>query len=1369
MEKAVRYVWVVDNHAICADVVVTALRQTYEVTRFASLADVRASTAPRPDVLLLCGTSTERSGLEEFDCPVLLLYEGSPPAFTPPGIDGLLPFPKTHVELLPELLEMSLHALSGAYTYRAERWGRSQDMMQGLLQAPDWMQTLQMLVRRLAEHFVYEHLGIFLREGDDLVLVAEGGAVPDLPPNYRQPITTGLLGWVAREGQTLFVPNVQEDDRYYAPAPASVQAFFGVPLRTGERVIGVLAAESAAAERFTDEARLTLEVVADLLGIALDQVEKTQLQSNRLQIFAALVELVPELLSGLELDTLLQRLATMAVELIPAAEAGSVLLLEKDGFHFRAVVGYNESLKQQVLPRDNHFVSDLMRGRVIHVRHIARIDEALLPDDVVETLHELGRTREIEETLVAPFVVRNELLGYLTVDSFNAEHAFTPEDELALGLFASMAAVAVREARLRQTEREWQALVQTLQELGVRLSGTLNEGEIIESLGRNLQSVIPAHTIIIMMFEEDILYLRYSWGLLPHVEAELRRGIPLRRFPLGMEAFQTRSGILIADSTQEARWVVMNGARNLSVLIVPFRTQDAVLGFLTLTLDRPYGYTEQHLSLLQSLADVVASALDNARNYAASRRRAEYLDALRRLALQIGTNLEPDSIIEAALQQAMALTMASGALFYTFDAGSGVLMPVRCVGEGTVFRDLRLKPGEGIVGQVWNERRLVLVDDYAQWPERVNHPHVGRAHMTIGLPVVWQDQRLGVLLVFHEDPGRKYSASDLNVLVLLAQQFAGSLYAAQLYQGLRAQRDRLAALAQIDQKIIAQADNSTEAIRVILDQALELLHLPLGLVALMELASAPVVYTQGFEHGGELMQAIQHCWAEKRLVYYRLGPDGYQVFEDLSHAECEMDFIQAEGARAALVVPLWIRQHCAGALYLLDRQWHSWSMEEIELARMLGRQASIALEKALLVGELQRRLAETQLLNRLAQMATTTLEPQDIMRHTCVETRQFLRSEVVLIGKLEPDGLRILSSDRAPGVVDTVGDFLPLHKITRLEEALRERRGFFISDVQTENPSLAKDLEVTRARSLAVAPLMLRGELQGVLIAVAFRHGALRQRDLTLLEAVANTIAPPLDNARLYQEAQEARARVEEAYASLQQLDALKSQFIQNVSHELRTPLAIVKGYLDIALDHTTELPLPDDVQHMLKAMRTYTDQLVGLVESITAIEDMTIRELELKPQNVVPLLQMVMRAVQQYAMRRRVTIKAEVPDDLPSVAFDERHLARALEHLLDNAIKFNREGGHVWIRAWTQDERIFIEVRDDGIGIPPHELERIFDRFYQVDGSSTRRYGGLGLGLAVVREVVQRHGGMVWATSEGVQHGATFTVVLPIHGGTRA
>jgi hypothetical protein len=265
------------------------------------------------------------------------------------------------------------------------------------------------------------------------------------------------------------------------------------------------------------------------------------------------------------------------------------------------------------------------------------------------------------------------------------------------------------------------------------------------------------------------------------------------------------------------------------------------------------------------------------------------------------------------------------------------------------------------------------------------------------------------------------------------------------------------------------------------------------------------------------------------------------------------------------------------------------------------------------------------------------------------------------------------------------------------------------------------------------------------------------------MESVARAISPALMNAHLHQETEEARQRVEEAYAHLQQLDAMKSQFIQNVSHELRTPLGVVKGYVDMALDETFGFKLDSTFAQVMSAISTHTNHLADLVESITAIEDIEMGSVRLTPQPIRSVCLTAIQSIWQMAMRKGMEIVTELPD-LPVVNLDAQFLARALVHILDNAIKFNRENGVIQMTAWTKEDEVWIQVKDEGIGIPASELERVFERFYQVNGTTTRRHGGMGLGLSVAREVITRHDGRVWAESPGEGQGTTITIILPVY-----
>jgi signal transduction histidine kinase len=139
------------------------------------------------------------------------------------------------------------------------------------------------------------------------------------------------------------------------------------------------------------------------------------------------------------------------------------------------------------------------------------------------------------------------------------------------------------------------------------------------------------------------------------------------------------------------------------------------------------------------------------------------------------------------------------------------------------------------------------------------------------------------------------------------------------------------------------------------------------------------------------------------------------------------------------------------------------------------------------------------------------------------------------------------------------------------------------------------------------------------------------------------------------------------------------------------------------------------------------------------------------------------MKANWQKALRRQIEIISTIPDDLPPLSLDGEGLLRALNQILDNAIKFSNSESRIWFDAFLRDRHVWLQVKDEGIGIPESELDHVFDRFYQINGATNRRYGGMGLGLSLVREVIQRHGGSVWAESRGEGLGTTMTIALPL------
>lgn len=226
------------------------------------------------------------------------------------------------------------------------------------------------------------------------------------------------------------------------------------------------------------------------------------------------------------------------------------------------------------------------------------------------------------------------------------------------------------------------------------------------------------------------------------------------------------------------------------------------------------------------------------------------------------------------------------------------------------------------------------------------------------------------------------------------------------------------------------------------------------------------------------------------------------------------------------------------------------------------------------------------------------------------------------------------------------------------------------------------------------------------------------------------------------------------------ELDRLKDEFIQNVAHELRTPLTLVRGYVEMLAEEQLD---EETRRHAVAVAKAKTETLVELVETITTLHEVRPNQLNSQPVDLAALARTAAQMVQQKAHRAGVRVLLHIPPGLPRVTGDATHLIEALKQLLDNAIKFSPDGETVLVRLYTERNKMHVEVVDQGIGIPAGKLKRIFNRFYQVDSSTTRRFGGLGLGLAVVKAIVEAHNGHVWATSTGPDQGSTFAFTLPL------
>ncbi len=414
------------------------------------------------------------------------------------------------------------------------------------------------------------------------------------------------------------------------------------------------------------------------------------------------------------------------------------------------------------------------------------------------------------------------------------------------------------------------------------------------------------------------------------------------------------------------------------------------------------------------------------------------------------------------------------------------------------------------------------------------------------------------------------------------------------------------------------------------------------------------------------------------------------------------------------------------------------------------------------IREMQRRISILERVLRITQVINSTLDLDpllDIIVQAVTELTETESASIMLIDERTGD-LRFQavtgqkSAEVKPFIVPIEGSIAG--------SAITEDRPLLIRDVQND-PRWYQHVDEASGfttRSIMAVPMKVRGEVIGVVEAINKRGDAeMTWEDVEILSTLAGQAAIAIQNARLL-------AALQRAYDELNELDRMKSDFIAIAAHELRTPLSVILGY---AMFLKNEATGPE--QEQLDAVLQSAMRLRSLINDMINLREVDAGEAVLKLESFA-LQEMIDEKVDEarpMAEAKGQRIVLSLPERPIVVTADRDKLSIALGNLLHNAIKFTPQGGQVGVRAGQEGDKAWFMVWDTGIGIPSREVDRIFDRFYQVEPSLTRHYEGMGLGLAIVKEMIELHHGHVRVDSrEG--KGSAFTVTIPVrqHRATR-
>jgi len=401
------------------------------------------------------------------------------------------------------------------------------------------------------------------------------------------------------------------------------------------------------------------------------------------------------------------------------------------------------------------------------------------------------------------------------------------------------------------------------------------------------------------------------------------------------------------------------------------------------------------------------------------------------------------------------------------------------------------------------------------------------------------------------------------------------------------------------------------------------------------------------------------------------------------------------------------------------------------------------------------RTQDLRMLYNVAKAIGSSLDLELLIDRAIGQLLLVVKGEVCAV--LVPDESGVYSSRigrgvKLEGVVVEEGKGL-------LGEALK-KKGSVTSENVPRDPRCQEDAYRTfGAKTMIVTPLQAKGRTMGLLAIGTRGDHKYTERESTLLATISDQLAIAIENIGIYEKEKEAVARLTE-------LDRLKNEFISMVSHELRTPVTSVDGYISLFLTGSVG-PLTEDQKKYLTIVRENDQRLLTLIDRLldfSRIETGRFK-IERKLTSVHDVIQAAVADLKPQIETKQAKVKMDLRAQHSNIMADAAKLESVMVNLIENALKFAPEEGTPLIEVRTRDAADFIrvEVADNGLGVEKKNLEMIFNKFYQIEDTMTRRAGGVGLGLALVKEIIGNHHGKVWAESGGRGRGTRFVFEIPV------
>ncbi len=670
-------------------------------------------------------------------------------------------------------------------------------------------------------------------------------------------------------------------------------------------------------------------------------------------------------------------------------------------------------------------------------------------------------------------------------------------------------------------------------------------------------------------------------------------------------------------------------------------------------------------------------------------------------------------------------------------------------GRQLLAHNHRLKVGaQGMVGYVTGTGEPRIALDVGTDATHFVNPFLPHTRSEITLPMRHGGQVIGALDVQSTEEGA-FTQDDFTTLQLMADQLANALINAGLYEEL----ERRLGETRLLREVMLQASALNH--QSVFQRALRLLR--------RELAMPYQAFFQ--EQGGVLYQTPGSNWPAGSLpVAETPWADvlaGQPLWRTAQHP-----FVWAgSGICTLAAAPIQENGRTVAIFAMAGPAQDHIQLKNLPFLEALAAQLSILLQNA---RHYEASVRGAELLRRLIQVGEQMAAARDVLVIVDIFTQAIAQENhgELEVGLLKEDGALEWVRQINPAVSTSFSVVNYLNRMGNvvLQRHLANYRLIMPQDRVTLSAIGAGMLEAmgnVPNQPYLIQPLRTSKRIVGVLALAleSVEEEALQER-LAWIQALSNQAALSLDNAQLLARLGEQKQELRRAYEEARHLSEIRTQMLQNVSHELRTPLSIILGYSEMMVEGVLGELNPAQMG-VMQTLRTRARSLARMIQSLTTLQGY-LRTEALAPVAISEMVAETVKEFHELASRQGVVFLNQIKSNLPLIIGDEERLHLALTHLIENSVKFSPDGGEVIVQTWEESGWLKVRVTDHGIGIEPQHLRYIFDPFYQADGATTRRFGGMGIGLALVWEIVEAHGGQVGVESTPGK-GSSFTLQFPL------